>query len=176
MILTPLPITGAYLATDNTFKDNRGVFTESWESKQFLEQGIIFYPSNSCFSLNLSKNTLRGLHYQLESHGQSKLVSCVAGAIYDVIVDLRSESASHMKWHAVRLTSFMGNSVYIPKGCAHGFMTLDDNSVVSYLIEGEYSPASARTIRWDDPVFGIDWPMNDPIISEKDKNVSVYGM
>jgi dTDP-4-dehydrorhamnose 3,5-epimerase len=174
MKFTQLPISGSYLIEEESFTDNRGSFAETWENLKYSNNGIIFSPSNSCLSLNHRKGTLRGLHYQEEPFGQSKLVSCATGSIYDVILDLRKGSPSYKQWHALGLSAFDGKAVYIPKGCAHGFITHVDGSVVSYLIEGEYNAAAAKAIRWNDPAFGIEWPTYDLIMSEKDKNMSNY--
>jgi dTDP-4-dehydrorhamnose 3,5-epimerase len=142
--------------------------------KQFMDQAIKFSPNNSCFSINSKEGTLRGLHYQREPHGQSKLVTCVSGKAYDVIVDLRIESPTYMKWLSVEISAFDGQSIFIPAGCAHGFATLTDNTVISYLIDGDYHPGSAGCIRWDDSAFQIKWPVTTPILSDKDKFAPDY--
>ncbi|MHA4843870.1 dTDP-4-dehydrorhamnose 3,5-epimerase [Flavitalea antarctica] len=164
-----LDIEGAFLVTDRAFQDNRGMFTESWESTQFIRNSINFYPSNSCFSYNIQEGTLRGLHYQKEPHSQSKLITCVSGRIYDVILDLREDSSTYRKWLSFELSSFDGQSIFIPAGCAHGFVTMNSNTVISYLIAGDYHPGSAGCVRWNDPAFQIVWPVTNPILSEKDK-------
>ncbi|HTE24067.1 dTDP-4-dehydrorhamnose 3,5-epimerase [Flavitalea sp.] len=169
-----LDIAGAFLLTDKVFQDNRGIFTETWEQKQLLEYGIKFSPSNSCLSYNIQEGTLRGLHYQQNPHHQSKLVTCAAGKLYDVILDLRKDSATYMKWQSMELSAFDGKSIYIPGGCAHGFVALNSNTVVSYLISGHYHPGAAGCIRWNDPVFQISWPLTNPILSDKDKFAPDY--
>ena len=173
MTVTELSIQDAYLVTDKFFEDSRGRFTEAWENTQFKKNNIDFSPSNSCFSYNTRKFTLRGLHYQQEPFGQSKLVTCVAGSIYDVILDLRKSSAGYLKWQAIEIKAFTGKAVFIPKGCAHGFVTLEENVVVSYLIEGDYNAGAAKAVRWNDPAIKINWPTDNPVISEKDSNADL---
>jgi dTDP-4-dehydrorhamnose 3,5-epimerase len=174
MTFSKLSIEGAYLIQDKVFKDERGAFTEIWATKQLRNAGISFQPASSCFSFNIDSGILRGLHYQSEPFGQSKIVSCVAGKVYDVILDLRKGKSSFLKWEAIGLTAFSGQAIYIPEGCAHGFVTLENNTVISYLIEGEYNPQAAGVVRWNDPSIGISWPVKDPILSEKDRNAADF--
>lgn len=114
------------------------------------------------------------MHYQKSPHAQSKLVSCSRGALLDVTVDLRAESTSYLTWEAIKLREGDGLSLYIPSGCAHGFLTLEPSSSVAYLIEGDYRPESSRVLRWDDPVVGIHWPCKHPILSDKDRRAADY--
>jgi len=109
------------------------------------------------------------MHYQHDPHAQAKLVSCVGGAVYDVFVDLRKDSPTYLQWHAEELKEGSGKSVFIPAGCAHGFISLTDNATVSYLIEGAYAPQAAATLRWNDAAIGIQWPFDPIIISVKDR-------
>ena len=170
MDCSSLIIDGSWLFTDRVFKDARGAFEVSWESVDLNKAGIAFNPVSANHSYNTKKGTLRGMHYQLPPYGQSKLVSCISGAAYDVMVDLRPHSPTYLSWHAVELSAGSGKSVYIPAGCAHGFVTLQDNTTIAYLIEGEYSPEAAALVRWNDPVIGIQWPVTDPILSDRDRN------
>ncbi len=112
--------------------------------------------------------TLRGFHFQKSPYGQAKLVSCVSGKALDVIVDLRRDSSSFGNWHATELEAASGKSIYIPAGCAHGFLTLEPNTTIAYLIEGEYLPQAGRVLRWNDPKLAVAWPVTDPILSDKD--------
>jgi len=169
MKIQPLKIRDAVLIIIDVFKDNRGGFENSWEKADLLKHKVSFNPVSLSFSYNLKKGTLRGLHYQEGAFAQTKMVSCVSGKIYDVIVDIRKESATYLQWEAIELSASSGRSLYIPAGCAHGFITREDNTTVSYLIEGDYNPIAGRVIRWNDPVIGINWPVDDPFISEKDR-------
>jgi dTDP-4-dehydrorhamnose 3,5-epimerase len=120
-------------------------------------------------SLNVRKGTLRGLHFQLPPCQEAKIVSCTRGAIYDVVVDLRRDSPTHMQWAAVELTAGNRRQLYVPEGCAHGFQTLDDNSELLYLMSEFYSPEHARGVRYNDPSFGIAWPLAAECLSEADR-------
>lgn len=166
----PLKIKGSFLFTDPVFRDERGAFEVFWEATDLQDSGISFQPVSAHHSYNNLKGTLRGLHYQLHPYGQSKLVSCISGAVYDVMLDLRPQSPTYLTYDAVELSAGSGKSVYIPAGCAHGFVSLQDNTTIAYLIEGVYKPDVAGTIRWDDPAIGILWPINNPILSNRDRN------
>ena len=168
--ITTLKIDGAYIFELPVFSDTRGSFTPAWEESLFAPLGLKFQPASSNYSYNVKQGTIRAFHYQTSPHEQAKLVSCVSGRIWDVIVDLREDSPTRDQWIATELTAGDGKSLYIPAGCAHGFATLGDNSTVAYLIEGDYVPEASSVIRWNDPTLGIDWPVKDPILSEKDAN------
>jgi dTDP-4-dehydrorhamnose 3,5-epimerase len=152
------------------FCDCRGAFEVSWEEESFKKVGIAFSPSSAYHSYNSQTGTIRALHFQRPPHGQAKLVTCVSGKTWDVVLDLRPESQTFRRWAAVELSAASGKSVYIPVGCAHGFATLEDNTIIAYLIQGEYRPKSAAVVRWNDPALGINWPVSDPIISDKDRH------
>ena len=151
------------------FHDERGSFELNWDQSESATQKHFFSPSSSATSQNIAAFTLRGLHYQETPFCQAKVISCTKGKILDVMVDLRNESATYLKWAAIELTAGQGWSIYIPKGFAHGFLTLVENTTVSYLIEGAYSPRASRVIRWNDPIIGVEWPTEDPILSDRDK-------
>jgi len=170
MNYSTLKIEGSFLFTDPVFQDVRGAFEVFWEAADFEKTGFKFQPVSAHHSYNIKKGTLRGMHYQSFPHYQSKLVSCVSGAVYDVMVDMRVDSPTYLKWEAMELSAGCGNSIYIPAGCAHGFVTLEENTTIAYLIEGAYKPEAAATVRWNDPVIGIQWPITDPILSDRDRN------
>src|SRR5205823_3674874 len=119
--------------------------------------------------LSVRKGTLRGLHYQIPPHAEVKLIRCISGALWDVIVDLRSTSSSFGRWFGAELTATNRQMMYVPKGCAHGFVTLDDNTEVIYLVSASYNANAERGVRWDDGFFGIKWPTAPVVISEKDR-------
>lgn len=121
-------------------------------------------------SLNVKKGTLRGVHLQAAPYGEAKLVRCTSGAIYDVVLDLRPQSATFKKWIGVNLTATNRYMLYIPEGCAHGFLTLEDNTEVFYQMSEFYHPEAARGVRWNDPAFQIAWPERVEVISERDRN------
>jgi dTDP-4-dehydrorhamnose 3,5-epimerase len=163
-----LPIHEAFVLETKVHQDSRGLFEVFWEEPMLAGQAASFCPTNAHHSYNTAAGTLRGIHYQKYPHGQAKLVSCVCGRIWDVMVDVRTDSPSFGKWHGSELQAGSGKSVYIPAGCAHGFVALENDSTLAYLIEGDYQPNAGRVLRWDDPLVGIDWPLTDPIMSDKD--------
>jgi dTDP-4-dehydrorhamnose 3,5-epimerase len=167
-IKTDLP--GVILAKPDVFGDNRGWFFESFSAKKYAEGGITgeFVQDNHSFSE--TKGTLRGLHYQAEPYAQAKLLRCTRGAILDVAVDIRRDSAFFGKYVSFELSAENFCQLYIPRGFAHGFITLTDNCEVQYKTDNFYDKASDRGIIWNDPEIGIDWGTDSPVLSEKDKN------
>ncbi len=160
---------GAYLLEPECLEDERGFFARTFCQKEFKMHGLNTNVAQCNISFNKKKGTLRGMHYQIAPYKEAKLVSCPRGVIYDVIIDLRPDSASYCQWFAVVLSAENYKMLYVPEGFAHGFQTLEDNTVVFYQMSEFYHPECARGVRWDDPVFGIEWPLLNPIISEKDK-------
>jgi dTDP-4-dehydrorhamnose reductase/dTDP-4-dehydrorhamnose 3,5-epimerase len=152
------------------FGDHRGWFTETYSKEKFKEHGveIDFIQDNHSFSAQ--KNTLRGLHFQLNPKAQTKLVRCTKGKILDVAVDLREGSPTYKKWIAVELTEENKKQLLIPKGFAHGFLTLTNDVEVQYKVDEYYSPENDRSIRFDDPDIGVIWRVDSPILSDKDLN------
>ena len=149
--------------------DERGFFARTWCQREFEAHGLNPNIAQCNISFNRDKGTLRGMHYQAEPHGEAKLVRCTRGAIYDVALDLRTGSPSYKKWVGVELTSEKRNMLYIPEGCAHGFLTLADDTEVFYQMSEFYAPDAGRGVRWDDPAFQISWPGKVEVISERDR-------
>jgi len=174
MIFENLSLKGSCLLKLEKHLDERGFFARTFCSKEFEEKGLNNKFLQSSISYNSKKGTLRGMHYQVAPHDEVKLVQCVKGAIYDVIIDLRTNSSTYCQWVGVELNEDNGNLVYVPKGFAHGFQTLTDETVVYYQISDFYAPESARGVRWDDPAFGINWPIDEPVISIKDSRLPDY--
>lgn len=162
-------IAGAYLIDIEPITDERGFFARSWCRQEFEKRGLNLGIAQCNISFNKKRGTLRGMHYQVEPYMETKIVRCTAGAIYDVIVDLRPESSMFRKWIAVELSAENRRMLYIPPGVAHGFQTLADDTEILYQISEFYHPDSSRGVRWDDPAFGIKWPSADRVISEKDR-------
>lgn len=150
--------------------DERGFFARSWCEKEFELRGLNPRLAQCNVSFNVRKGTLRGIHYQAEPYPEAKIVRCTQGAIYDVAVDLRPQSATFRRWVAAVLTAENRRMLYIPEGCAHGLLTLMDNTEVFYQMSEFYHPELARGVRFDDPAFGIDWPEKIEVISERDRN------
>lgn len=154
--------------------DLRGFFARSWCQKEGEMHGLNTKVAQCNVSFNAQKGTLRGMHYQDAPNAEAKLVRCTSGAIYDVVIDLRSQSPTFRRWVAVVLTSDKRNMMYVPEGCAHGFLTLEDRSEVFYQMSEFYSPESARGVRWDDPAFQIVWPEKVEVISERDRTYADF--
>jgi len=168
-IETPLP--GAWIIELDLLGDERGWFARTFDADEFEARGLDPTIAQCNASFNARQATLRGMHYQAEPHGESKLVRCVRGAIFDVAVDLRTDSPTRCRWHAVELSAENRRAFYIPAGLAHGFQTLTDDCEVLYQMGQRYVPDAARGVRWDDPAFGIRWPEAEceRIVSEKDR-------
>ena len=149
--------------------DERGFFARSWCEKEFGDHGLTTKVVQSNISQNRRRGTLRGIHYQASPFEETKVVRCIAGAIYDVAVDLRKDSPTFKQWYGAELSAENRKSLYIPKGCGHGFLTLADETEVLYLMSDLYNPEAARGVRWDDPAFQIDWPGEVQVISERDR-------
>lgn len=163
-----LTVEGAKLLVADVFRDGRGAFDVLWDDEWPVETGVAFRPSSACFSYNESSGTLRGMHFQKSPHEQTKLVSCVNGRAWDVIVDLRRKSKTFGEWSATELSAASGRTLLVPAGCAHGFVTLDEDTTIAYLIEGPYRHEAAGVLRWDDETVGIHWPCKIRTLSEKD--------
>ncbi len=149
--------------------DERGFFARTWCKKEFEEHGLDSRVAQSSISFNARRGTLRGVHYQAAPNAETKIVRCTQGSVYDVVLDLRGESPTFKEWISVILSAEQRNMIYIPEGCAHGFLTLADNTEVLYQMTEFFAPESARGVRWNDPAFGIVWPEKVEVISERDR-------
>ena len=168
MQFDPTMLRDAYLARLEPARDSRGFFARTFCVEEFADRGLeTNYPQHS-ISFSARRGTLRGMHYQRDPHSEAKLVRCTKGAILDVIIDIRPDSPTYCGWQGFELSSANGHQLYIPKGFAHGFQTLSDNTEVNYLISTPYKPELAYGIRYNDPAFGISWPLSVTEISEKD--------
>jgi dTDP-4-dehydrorhamnose 3,5-epimerase len=165
------PLAGAWVVALDLLADERGWFARTFDADEFEARGLnpVVVQCNSSF--NAKRGTLRGMHYQAEPHGESKLVRCVRGAIFDVAVDLRADSPTYCGWHGVELSADNQLAFYIPAGLAHGFQTVVDDCEVIYQMGHRYLPGAGRGVRWDDPAFGIEWPeeQGERIVSDKDR-------
>jgi len=169
MLFIETPLSGAYVIDLELLEDDRGFFARVFCQREFEARGLETKVAQCSTSFNSLRGTLRGLHYQTPPAEEVKLVRCTMGSIHDVIVDLRPSSPTFQKHFAIHLSAANRRIVYIPKGFAHGFQTLEDNTEVFYQISEFYMPAFARGVRWNDPAFGIDWPVKDPIMHERDR-------
>lgn len=168
MKFTELPIKGAFLVEQEPIGDDRGFFARAYCQKEFAAVGLkpSFVQTNN--SLSRTKGTLRGLHYQLGEFAEDKLIRCIGGAIFDVVVDLRQDSPTFLHHHTLELPAEGRAAVYVPRGCANGIQTLEPDTELFYLVSNFYKPAAERGLRWNDPRIGVKWPLEPTIISSKD--------
>ncbi len=169
MVFTETRLKGAFIIEPEKLEDSRGFFARTSCQKEFQSYGIDFRIVQSSISFNIKKGTLRGMHYQVAPHEEPKLVRCTRGAVHDVIVDLRCDSPTFKCWIAIQLTADNRRMVYIPKGFAHGFQTLEDDTEVLYQMSEFYHPECARGVRWNDPAFAVEWPEGIRTISQRDQ-------
>jgi len=174
MKFTETSIPGAFLVETEPSCDERGSFGRVFSAREFYDYGLPSDLTEVSISSNLHRGTLRGLHFQRPPHGETKLVRAVRGAVFDVIVDLRRESLTFCKWFGCELSCENGRALFVPSGCAHGFLTLTDGADVLYHITDTYEPSAVAGFAWDDPSFGIEWPIPPVVMSEKDKSWSPF--
>jgi dTDP-4-dehydrorhamnose 3,5-epimerase len=175
MIFRETELKGAFLVELEKKADERGYFARAWCQKEFQKHDLVSTIVQSNVSFSRKAGTLRGMHYQAAPFQETKLIRCMRGAIYDVIIDLRPQSSTYKKWVAVELTEDNHRMLYVPKDFAHGFQSLTDDVEVFYHVSQFYSPEAERGIRWNDPQFGIQWPeVGNRTISDKDRNWAAY--
>jgi len=172
----PTQIDGAFLVAIEPRTDDRDWFARAWCEEEFRAQGLEVRAVQTNVSFNHRRGTIRGLHWQMEPFGEAKLVRCIAGAIFDVIVDVRSDSPTYGGWQGTHLAAGGQVLVHVPEGCAHGYQAMADGTEVSYNVSGAYVPGAERGIRWDDPAFGIAWPLTEAIVSEKDASWADFAL
>ena len=171
MIFRETELPGAYLIELERIEDDRGFFARSFCAEEFRARGLADRFVQCSVSCNKKKGTLRGMHCQAPPHEEAKVVRCTMGAVYDVIIDLRPESPAYRRWAAAELSARNRRALYVPEGFAHGFQTLEDDTELLYQMSAFYHPECARSVRWDDPAFGIEWPPADErVISVRDRN------
>ncbi len=170
MQFTETSIQGARVIDPTPHQDDRGRFMRAWCAKEFAEHGINFVPAQANMGFSVRKGTIRGMHFQLAPALEAKLVRCTRGAVFDVMIDLRPESPSYGKWYGTELSAENGRMLYVPELCAHGCQTLEDRTEMYYMASEFYTPSAARGVRFNDPAFGIQWPLAATAISEQDNN------
>jgi dTDP-4-dehydrorhamnose 3,5-epimerase len=171
MLFKETQLPGAYVIEIDKIEDRRGFFARAWCRKDFEAQGLVSSVVQCNLSFNKNPYTIRGMHYQDAPFEEVKLVRCTRGAVYDVIIDLRPQSSTYLKWIGVELTADNYRMIYAPESFAHGYLTLTEGAEVFYQVSQFYAPNHERGVRWDDPVFAIHWPIDgDVVISEKDNN------
>jgi dTDP-4-dehydrorhamnose 3,5-epimerase len=174
VIFTETKLPGAYVIELEKRGDARGFFARAFCQHEFAANGLMTVVAQTNLSFSQSAGTLRGMHYQSAPYAEAKLVRCTRGSLYDVIIDLRPASATYRSWLGVELNTDNRRMLYVPEGFAHGFITLEDAVEVTYQVSQFYTPEAERGVRWDDPAFGIEWPLTPKVISDKDKRWPDY--
>jgi dTDP-4-dehydrorhamnose 3,5-epimerase len=151
-------------------EDERGRFLRAWCAREFAEHGLAFVPVQANLGFSKTAGTVRGMHFQVAPAIEAKLVRCTRGAIFDVVLDLRPQSPSYGEWYGVELTAENGRMLYVPGNCAHGYQTLEDSTDIYYMASSFYAPSAVRGVRFDDPAFGIQWPLVPTLVSDQDRN------
>ncbi len=172
MIFTPTPLAGVWIVDCDVFRDDRGLFARAWQPEEFAERGLETRIVQASLASNTKRGTIRGLHYQAAPHEEVKVVRAVRGAVFDVTVDLRPGSPTYRQWVGVELSADNHRMLYVPRGCAHGYQTLADDTDVFYFVSAPYSPDHQRGIRWNDAAIGVVWPLGTPSsISDRDRQL-----
>jgi dTDP-4-dehydrorhamnose 3,5-epimerase len=174
MNFEPTEVDGAWQMALTPHEDERGFFARAWSAAEFRERALVDAFDQCSLSYNHRAGTLRGLHYQIAPREETKIVRCIRGAVFDVLVDLRRDSRTFKRWVGRELSDANRLALYVPRGVAHGFQTLTDNAEVLYLIAGEYDPALARGVRWNDPAFAIRWPHPPTTIAARDQQYADF--
>lgn len=167
-------IGGVWVVEPERFADERGFFARTWDTREFADHGLNGRLVQCSVSFNVRRGTLRGLHYQAAPHEEAKLVRCTSGAVYDVAVDLRAGSETLGRWVGVELSPQNRLALYVPEGCAHGFLTLADGSEVAYQMSEFHFPDASRGVRYDDPAFAINWPGDVLVVNERDRSYPYF--
>ncbi len=162
-------ISGVQVIDPAPHADDRGRFMRAWCLREFAENGIDFVPLQANMGYSFLKGTLRGMHFQMAPEPEAKLVRCTQGAMFDVALDLRPDSPTYGKWYGAELTAENARMLYVPEYCAHGYQTLADGTEMHYMASALYAPSAARGVRFDDPMFQIDWPLAVTAISDQDR-------
>ena len=174
MRFQPLPIAGATLLEIEPAVDERGYFSRLFSKEQFALEGLVADFAQESVAYNRHAGTLRGFHFQAAPFQETKLVTCVRGAAFDVILDYRPDSATYGHWFSVELNQGKWTTIYIPAGCAHAVQALADETELLYRISCPYEPSAAKGYRWDSPDIGVPWPLSDPILSERDRHLPLF--
>ena len=175
MRFTETKVAGAFLIEPEPIADERGFFARTWCREEFADHGLTGELAQANISFNHRKGTLRGLHYQAAPHAEAKLVRVTRGAIWDLALDLRRDSPTYLAWFGAELNDANRHMLYVPEGCAHGFLTLTDAAEVAYQMSAPYAAQAARGVRFDDPAFGIEWPGEVVVINERDRTYPDFG-
>jgi len=176
VILTPTELDGAFVLDVERRIDERGFFARTFCVEELAARGLETSVAQANLAWNERRGTLRGLHYQAAPHAETKIVRCTRGAIWDVMLDIRAGSPTFGRWHGETLTADNYRMLYIPRGFAHGYVTLEDDTEVAYLVGHTYVPDAGRGVRWDDPTFGVAWPLTPTVISPADRSHALWNV
>ena len=174
MIFDKTKIHGTFIVRTELKSDERGYFARTWCNTEFRQAGLSADIAQCSVAFNARRATLRGMHLQRDPHGEHKLVRCTRGSVYDVVVDLRPESKTYCEWIGIELSADSHTMLFIPPGCAHGYVTLEDSTELAYQMSVEFHPESAMTVRWNDPAFAIEWPLAPVIMTPRDRECPDY--
>jgi dTDP-4-dehydrorhamnose 3,5-epimerase len=174
MLFQSTTLPGVFVLELERIADERGFFARTFSKDEFRERGLTSRLAQCSLSFNPLRGTLRGLHYQAEPYAETRLVRCTMGAIYDVVVDLRPDSDAYCRWVAAELSADNRLMLYVPEGCAHGYLTLTNDAEVFYQMSEAYRPEAARGVRWDDPAFSVSWPFSPRLMSDRDAAYEAY--
>jgi dTDP-4-dehydrorhamnose 3,5-epimerase len=163
-------IVDAMVIDPSPHQDDRGRFMRAWCAREFAEHGVNFVPVQANLGFSVRKGTVRGMHFQEAPALEAKLVRCTRGVIFDVVLDLRPESRSYGQWYGTELSAENGRMLYVPEGCANGYQTLEDGTEMYYMTSAFYAPVAVRGVRFDDPAFEIQWPLEPTAVSDQDRN------
>lgn len=174
MRFSAAPIAGVWVIDPDFRQDERGRFFRAWCSQEMEQHGIRFHPLQANMGFSLLRGTTRGMHFQVEPAPEAKLVRCTRGSMFDVALDLRPDSPTRGRWFGTELTAENGRMLFVPEGCGHGYQTLEDGTEMHYMTSQVYTPSAARGARFDDPAFGIDWPLAATAVSEQDRQWPLF--
>lgn len=174
MIFTETAVPGAFVIDVEPSEDERGLFARTWSAEDFAARGLAAEIAQCSTSWNALRGTLRGLHFQSAPHGEDKLVRCTRGSLWAVMVDLRPESSAYCRWASAELSAATRRMYYAPKGIASGFVTLEDDTELVYMMSHPFTPSHYTGVRWDDPAFAIEWPEEPRVISERDRSFPAF--
>jgi len=170
MRFTKTEIAGAWVIDPDPHEDGRGRFMRAWCAREFAGYGFDFIPVQANMGFSLRRGTIRGMHFQKAPAPEAKLVRCTRGSIYDVVIDIRPESPTYLQWQGFELSAENGRMLFVPEYCAHGYQTLEDFAEIYYMASGFYTPSLAYGVRFDDPAFGVRWPLAPTAVSEQDRS------
>lgn len=168
-------LAGVYQVHAEPSVDDRGAFARLWCEREFANAGLDVRISQCSIATNRERGTLRGMHYQAAPHGETKLIRCTRGAVWDALIDLRPDSSTYRGWAGFELREGSGPMLYVPEGIAHGYISLENDTEMHYMINTPYVPEAARGVRWDDPAFRVEWPMEPVRISDRDRGFALFG-